>query len=852
MKEQGPQSACPYQGRLFGWGERVETTSRKRSRHNGLSAGPAETPSLLTPANAASTGASEEASDSFDFEDRFEFYDDVHGSIAVSKLERDAIDSPEFQRLFRLGQLGFVDLVFPTANHTRGVHCIGACHVAKDLAAHLNANNAKSRLSRKPPCISPAERALIGLGALLHDIPHGPFSHDIEKKSHQIYLDQDAKTSIKVRSHYGIADKHDDFEANPALYVALLDHDRSILAQVLRYYSPGFVRLLERDAATEEYSHLQRFVELSKTLWPNREDEMLPSLVFHLLVYEKEKEAKKPTRTFRVRFDTDEKREWGLGPQEAHKELHGAWYQPYRHDIIGDTLSADLIDYILRDQSRLGMKNVLDMKLLNYYVLVPLQETPGTFRCALDLNDHKRGTFRAERLNDIFRLLDIRHQIHEKAVSHRVVQAAVAMLSRIGLLLADKRPTLEQMYGYGQSTNSLSGDAEFMRLLVEGSNARGQGTHQSLAVKLAERRVYRPLVVMSGDRVPILLKNMGSPGDTAHNDFRNEQMLRELAAVVDSTLFSRFFLLISLAIEGFLQHGFASKQELNERLQQLAENSGDLRAATQQISKRVIFWTTPYKQLYKDPAILVCANDGVIDTIDRLRFSDKISEDLRKRLQAGIEDAETKNEGLWKLYVFLSDGLFYTGTLAKLQSDHACANRENHATHLRDAQNIAIRALQTAWEHWVRNVKPSDAHALSKEMDDDTLSRLLKRFLSNEDFEKGERHASEISSVDVDLYLHDTDRECRDVRYKFARKEDAMAVIARMAGGDRKRKGHLEEIFKWLHLEKDYLSAEELEDVLVRIERDGQILTEGETKAARNDGEEESLRLLWQPFRQKP
>jgi hypothetical protein len=35
------------------------------------------------------------------------------------------------------------------------------------------------------------------------------------------------------------------------------------------------------------------------------------------------------------------------------------------------------------------------------------------------------------------------------------------------------------------------------------------------------------------------------------------------------------------------------------------------------IPKRVIFWTTPYKQLYKDPAILVCVNDELIRTIDR-------------------------------------------------------------------------------------------------------------------------------------------------------------------------------------------------------------------------------------------
>src|SRR5580698_4105429 len=74
------------------------------------------------------------------FADRYEFQDDVHGPIKLNRVERDLVDTPEFQRLFRLGQLGFVDLVYPTANHSRGVHSIGACHWAKKLTDRLNSN----------------------------------------------------------------------------------------------------------------------------------------------------------------------------------------------------------------------------------------------------------------------------------------------------------------------------------------------------------------------------------------------------------------------------------------------------------------------------------------------------------------------------------------------------------------------------------------------------------------------------------------------------------------------------------------------------------------------------------------
>jgi len=129
------------------------------------------------------------------FEDKFEFIDDIHGQVYLNRLERDVVDSPEFQRLFRLSQLGFVDLVYPTANHTRAVHSIGACHLTKGLVERLNQNN--EALERKGfagpksvPRISNAEKVLISLGGLLHDISHGPFSHDIEKKTHHVVLDE--------------------------------------------------------------------------------------------------------------------------------------------------------------------------------------------------------------------------------------------------------------------------------------------------------------------------------------------------------------------------------------------------------------------------------------------------------------------------------------------------------------------------------------------------------------------------------------------------------------------------------------------------------------------------------------
>jgi len=786
------------------------------------------------------------------FRDDYEFVDDVHRYIYLNRAERDIVDTPEFRRLFRLGQLGFVDLVFPTANHTRAVHSIGTCFLGKKLVDTLNSNNA--RCARAPwaprlgvPQISFSERVLIGLGALLHDVSHGPYSHDIEKKTHQIYPKGKSVPPLKLKSHYGPYEKHDNFAFNPALYVFLMDQHRSLLARVLRRYSPAFSKLLLADA--DRHPHLAPFVEELQRTWPLFQDEILPNLILHLLVFEKPEDAESPSLVLRTSFFGNVSAEWGLGPRDHWEQLHQAWYQPFRHDIIGDTLSADLIDYLLRDQSRLGMKADLDLKLLDYYILVSSFNLPSSgpvrYRCAIDLNDHKRGTFRAERLNDLFRLLDIRHQIHEKAVHHRVVQAAIAMLSRAGLVLGELKPSLSQLYGVDEAvTPALAGDDRFLESLIAAARTLGGSAsedHRWLAFKLAERRVYRPLMVIPGDRVGILLEGLCDSGLSL------EHQLRELAAIVDTSFFSRFFLLISLLIEKLLQHAIVAEEVFDRLVSDLASDGRRLERVSAVIPRRVIFWTNPYKQLYKDPAILVRVNDEITDTIDALQDVEGISAALRLRVQAGIRDAETKNEGLWKLYVFLSDGLFYTGTLAKLIKGHpCCSNPSKHEEHLQVAQGIIVRALRSAWRYWQASKKAinlADVSSLEE------LARILRVFLNEgELFRLGDNTSTrEVSAVNVSQYVHGEDmRKCRDVRYKFDLErplEESLEAVPE--GGQRDA---VRQALRALSIATRDMNGEEVGELTGRLAAASSELPAlvDTTRAARGRPfEEEKLREIW-------
>src|SRR6266498_4631917 len=55
--------------------------------------------------------------------------DAVHGRIWLTRLERHVVNTAEFQRLRSIGQLGLGRYVFPSADHSRFVHSLGATHV---------------------------------------------------------------------------------------------------------------------------------------------------------------------------------------------------------------------------------------------------------------------------------------------------------------------------------------------------------------------------------------------------------------------------------------------------------------------------------------------------------------------------------------------------------------------------------------------------------------------------------------------------------------------------------------------------------------------------------------------------
>ncbi|XP_047470044.1 deoxynucleoside triphosphate triphosphohydrolase SAMHD1-like isoform X3 [Penaeus chinensis] len=121
--------------------------------------------------------------------------DAIHGHIEFPALCVRIIDTPQFQRLRFLKQLGTASFVYPAASHNRFEHCLGTCYLAGKMVNAL-------RSRQEELGINETDVLCVQIAGLCHDLGHGAFSHVFEtfmKESKESF--EHEKMSCKMFDH---------------------------------------------------------------------------------------------------------------------------------------------------------------------------------------------------------------------------------------------------------------------------------------------------------------------------------------------------------------------------------------------------------------------------------------------------------------------------------------------------------------------------------------------------------------------------------------------------------------------------------------------------------------------------
>ena len=118
------------------------------------------------------------------------FQDSVHGLIELSDIAIKIIDTPEFQRLREIKQLGAAYYVFSSASHNRFEHSLGVAYLAKKCLKELRSNQPELNISDN-------DILCVEVAGLCHDLGHGPFSHIYD----DVFLAKKLESTHRYRHH---------------------------------------------------------------------------------------------------------------------------------------------------------------------------------------------------------------------------------------------------------------------------------------------------------------------------------------------------------------------------------------------------------------------------------------------------------------------------------------------------------------------------------------------------------------------------------------------------------------------------------------------------------------------------
>ncbi len=290
--------------------------------------------------------------------------------IPVSKFVRlyprevVVVNHPAFQRLGSIFQLGQTFLVFRGATHCRFEHAIGSVHMTQLIIDSLD------RSASATPDLIPQGAGRWQVGAPLTSAERrffrlGALLHDLGHLA----------AGHTLEDELGLLDHHDADERLTLIFDRRawygLECEETLRQLVDRVYA---------DAVSETGLGLT------------------PTEIVLALVSRDRKSVPEGT-TFRMNVG---------------------------RDVIGNTICADLLDYIHRDWVHLGKDRDFDARLLDY---MEIRESES--RSELVINLRMSNDVRSDAVSAMLDLLESRYQLGEIALYHKTKVAAASMLERV-------------------------------------------------------------------------------------------------------------------------------------------------------------------------------------------------------------------------------------------------------------------------------------------------------------------------------------------------------------------------------------------------------------------------------------
>lgn len=192
-------------------------------------------------------------------------FDTIHGQLSLTRVEARILDTPYYQRLRWIRQLGFSFYIFPGATHTRHAHALGVSHIMNRIMHSIGLGVPNEKLfNPKAKDEKTIFHRTMRLAAMLHDIGTFPFSHTIEMAYINHWREQKKDSNTKYVANHEVLGSHiilnTNFEGGITKILKEEGIDPKLLSEIIAGNSNNLVanQLMHSDIDADRMDYLLR------------------------------------------------------------------------------------------------------------------------------------------------------------------------------------------------------------------------------------------------------------------------------------------------------------------------------------------------------------------------------------------------------------------------------------------------------------------------------------------------------------------------------------------------------------------------------------------------------------------